>query len=139
MPLGTKSNKFDKWLLSWEGIYKIVKFIFDNSYMVETLQGERLPRALNRRYLKKYYSAFGKTLEDEDGRCLNIALTTFFLSQCILCVKFYFCSGTYFLACKAHQKGRGTYVDSKNWQVPRSTGLACVIRVGLEFLSRILF
>ena len=35
---------------------KIVKVIFGNSYMVETMQGERLPRALNGRYLKKYFS-----------------------------------------------------------------------------------
>ena len=55
LPPGTKSNKFGKWLPSWEGPYKIVKDIFGNSYIVEALQGERLPRALNGRYLKKYY------------------------------------------------------------------------------------
>ena len=32
--------------------YKIIKVIFGNSYMVETMQGERLPRALNGRHLK---------------------------------------------------------------------------------------
>ena len=55
LPLGTKSNKFGKWSPSWEGPYKIIKVIFSNSYMVETMQGERLPRDLNGRYLKKYY------------------------------------------------------------------------------------
>ena len=55
LPLGTKSNKFSKWSPSWEGPYKIVKVIFGNSYMVEMMQGEHLPRALNGRYLKKYY------------------------------------------------------------------------------------
>ena len=55
LPLGTKSNKFGKWSPCREGSYKIVKVIFGNSYIVETLQGERLPRALNGRYLKKYY------------------------------------------------------------------------------------
>ena len=55
LPLGTKSNKFTKWSPSWEGPYKIVNVIFGNSYMVETMQGERLPRARNGRYLKKYY------------------------------------------------------------------------------------
>ena len=55
LPLETKSNKFGKWLPSWEEPYKIVKVIFGNSYMVETRLGERLPRALNGRYLKKYY------------------------------------------------------------------------------------
>ena len=48
LPIGTKSNKFGKWPPSWEGPYKI---IFENSYMVETMQGECLPRALNGRYL----------------------------------------------------------------------------------------
>ena len=55
LPLGTMSNKFGKWSLAWEGPYKIVKVIFENSYVVETLQGERLPRVLNGRYLNKYY------------------------------------------------------------------------------------
>ena len=55
LPLGTKSNKFGMWSPSWEGPYKVVKVIFGNFYMVETMQGEHLPRALNGRYLKKYY------------------------------------------------------------------------------------
>ena len=55
LPLGTKSNKFGKWSPSWEEPYKIIKVIFGNSYMVETMQGERFSRALNERYLKKYY------------------------------------------------------------------------------------
>ena len=55
LPLGTKSNKFGKWSSSWEGSYKVVKLIFGNSYILEMLQGERLPRALNGKYLKKYY------------------------------------------------------------------------------------
>ena len=37
LPLGTKSNKFGKWSSSWEGPYKIIKVIFGNSYMMETL------------------------------------------------------------------------------------------------------
>jgi hypothetical protein len=55
LPLGMKSNKFGKWSPSWEGPYRIVKVIFGNSYMMETLQGDCLPRAINGRYLKKYY------------------------------------------------------------------------------------
>jgi hypothetical protein len=46
--------------------------------MVEMLQGERLPRALNGRYLKKYFPVFGKTLEDKDRRYLNIIIGTIF-------------------------------------------------------------
>ena len=77
LPLGTKNNKFGKWSQSWEGPYKIIKVIFGNSYMVETMQGERLPRALNGRYLKKYYPACGKTLEDKGGRYRVSPLTLF--------------------------------------------------------------
>ena len=84
LPLGTKSNKFGKWSPSWEGPYKIVKVIFGNSYMVETMQGEHLSRALNRRYLKKYYPACGKMLEDEDGR-YRISPLALFLALYFLC------------------------------------------------------
>src|SRR6185437_2014956 len=55
LPLGMKSNKFGKWSPSWEGPYKITKVISSNSYMMETVQGESLPRAINGRYLKKFY------------------------------------------------------------------------------------
>jgi len=55
LPLGIKSNKFGKWSPSWEGPYRVVKVIFGNSYMMETLQGDRLPRAINGKYLKKFY------------------------------------------------------------------------------------
>jgi hypothetical protein len=53
--LGMKDIKFGKWSSSWEGPYKIVKVIAENSYMMESLQGTHLPRVLNGRYLKKYY------------------------------------------------------------------------------------
>ena len=53
--LGMKSNKFGKWSPSWEGPYRIIKVIFGYSYMMQTLQGDRVPRAINGRYLKKYY------------------------------------------------------------------------------------
>jgi hypothetical protein len=55
LPVGTKDHKFRKWSPSWEGPYTIVKVITRNSYMLKTMQGEHLPRALNGRYLKKYY------------------------------------------------------------------------------------
>jgi hypothetical protein len=52
LPIGFKSNKFGKWSPSWEGPYKVVKVCSGISYMVETLQGQQLLRALNGRYLK---------------------------------------------------------------------------------------
>jgi hypothetical protein len=55
--IGSKSNQFGMWSSNWEGPYKVIKVIFGNSYLLETLQGERLNRALNGRYLKKYFSS----------------------------------------------------------------------------------
>ena len=55
LPIGSKSNKFGKWSPSWEGPFKIAKIVAGNAYMLESLQGTRLPRALNGRYLKAYY------------------------------------------------------------------------------------
>jgi hypothetical protein len=55
LPIGSKSNKFGKWSPSWEGSYKVVKVCSGNSYIAETLQGQRLPRALIWRYLKIFH------------------------------------------------------------------------------------
>jgi hypothetical protein len=55
LPIGSKSNKFGKWSPSWEGPYKVVRVCSRNSYMVQSLQGQQLPMALNGRYLKKFY------------------------------------------------------------------------------------
>jgi hypothetical protein len=55
LSVGSKHHKFGKWSSSWEGSYIIVKVITENSYMLKTLRDEYLPRALNGRYLKKYY------------------------------------------------------------------------------------
>jgi hypothetical protein len=40
---------------NWEGSYRIEKVISRNSYMVQSIQGTSLPRALNGKYLKMYY------------------------------------------------------------------------------------
>jgi len=48
----------------WQGQYKVVREIFGNSHMLEMLQGDRLPRAINERYLKKNISkVFGKKFQ----------------------------------------------------------------------------
>jgi hypothetical protein len=57
LPVGSKSNKFGKWSPNWESPYKVVKVIFKNSYVLETLQGECLTRPFNGRYLKRYFSS----------------------------------------------------------------------------------
>jgi hypothetical protein len=53
----SKSNQFGKWSLNWDGPYKVIKVMSSNSYLLETLQGERLKVAFNGRYLKKYFSS----------------------------------------------------------------------------------
>jgi hypothetical protein len=60
LPIGSKSNRFDKWSPRWEGPYKVIKVIYSNSYLLnsyllKTLQGERLKVAFNGIYLKKYF------------------------------------------------------------------------------------
>jgi hypothetical protein len=55
LPVGSRSNKFGKWSPNWEGRYRIKEVILGNSYMVQSVQGTSLPRALNKKYLKKYY------------------------------------------------------------------------------------
>ena len=66
LPLGTKSNKFGKWSPSWEGPYKIVKVIFVNSYVVETMQG-LFQRLLIQDIWRNIILVCGKMLKDEDG------------------------------------------------------------------------
>jgi hypothetical protein len=78
LPLGMKSNKFDKWSPSWEGPYKIIKAISGNSYMMETVQGERLPRAINGRYLKKFYPSVWQSASRPRRPVLDIALCFIF-------------------------------------------------------------
>jgi hypothetical protein len=55
LPIGSRSNKFEKWSPNWEGPYRIEEVILRNSYMVQSVQGTSPPRVLNGKYLKKYY------------------------------------------------------------------------------------
>jgi hypothetical protein len=52
---GAHDRKFGKWLPSWEGLFKVVKIVLGNSYFMETLEGQKLTKALNGKYLKKYH------------------------------------------------------------------------------------
>jgi hypothetical protein len=54
-PLVTRSGKFDKWSHSWEGQIRVIWLVLSNAYFVEDLEGQSLPKALNRKYLKCYY------------------------------------------------------------------------------------
>jgi hypothetical protein len=55
LPIGKRDNKFGKWSPSWEGPYMVSKVVPDNACFVKTLEGQELPKALNGKYLKKYY------------------------------------------------------------------------------------
>ena len=55
LPIGSKDPKFGKWSPTWEGPYKIGRYASGNAYILETIEGEEFTRALNGRYLKKYY------------------------------------------------------------------------------------
>jgi hypothetical protein len=114
LPVGTKDHKFGKWSPSWEGPYTIVKLITGNSYMLKTLWGEHLPRALNGRYLKKYYPSVWQDawvvktdvlpspLGEMNGRCLAIDLSNFGAGM--------------FFSMQALLKNRGSCVDNPNWR-----------------------
>ena len=55
MPIGTKDSYIGKWSPTWEGPFKINQYVPGNVYILETLEGEEFSRALNGKYLKKYY------------------------------------------------------------------------------------
>jgi hypothetical protein len=55
LPIGSRSNKFEKWSPNWEGLYRIEEVITGNSYMVQSIQGTFLPREINGKYVKWYY------------------------------------------------------------------------------------
>jgi hypothetical protein len=55
LPLRNKDRKFGKWSPSWEGPYKVKHVMSGNAYLLQTLQGKDLPKALNGRFLKQYH------------------------------------------------------------------------------------
>jgi hypothetical protein len=76
LPIGSRRNKFEKWSSNWEGPYRIEEVISRNSYMVQSIQGTSLPRALNGKYLKSIILVFDKTLELKIANNGIIALST---------------------------------------------------------------
>jgi hypothetical protein len=55
LPLRSKDQKFGKWSPSWEGSYRVTQVMSVNAYLLQTLQGKALPKALNGRFLKQYH------------------------------------------------------------------------------------
>jgi hypothetical protein len=52
LPLRNKDQMFRKWSPSWEGPYKVKQVMSGNAYLLQTLQGKDLPKALNGRFPK---------------------------------------------------------------------------------------
>jgi len=56
LPVGTKDNRFGKWSPNWEGPFIVSRCAPGNAYFLKGLDGgEEYGRALNGKYLKKYY------------------------------------------------------------------------------------
>jgi hypothetical protein len=55
LPISSRDPKYRKWSHNWEGPYRISQCMPSNAYILETLEGEKFVRALNGKYLKKYY------------------------------------------------------------------------------------
>ena len=56
LPIGSKDSKFGKWSPNQEGPYQIKRCAPGNAYILKTLkEEEEFGRAINRKYLKKYY------------------------------------------------------------------------------------
>jgi hypothetical protein len=55
LPLRNKGRKFGKWSPSSEGPYKVKQVMSGNAYLLQTLQGNDLPKTLNGRFLKQYH------------------------------------------------------------------------------------
>jgi hypothetical protein len=55
LPIGSRDQKYGKWSPTRESPYRINRCVPGNTYILETLEGEELTRALNGKYLKKYH------------------------------------------------------------------------------------
>jgi hypothetical protein len=53
LPIGSRNNKFGEWSPNWEEPYRIKEVFLEKIYMIQSVQGTSLPRALNGKYLKK--------------------------------------------------------------------------------------
>jgi hypothetical protein len=68
LPVGARDNRFGKWSHTWEGPFRVVKSVSGNAYFIETLEGKTIAKALNGKYLKKYFQVYGKGLSRKNGR-----------------------------------------------------------------------
>ena len=55
LPIGTKDKAFGKWSPNWEGPFRVIRCVPGNAYILKTLFGEEFTRAINGRFLKRFY------------------------------------------------------------------------------------
>ena len=64
LPIESRDSKFGKWSPNWEGPYRIKHYAPSNAYILEMLEGEEeFDRAVNGKYLKKYYPSIRVILD----------------------------------------------------------------------------
>jgi hypothetical protein len=45
LSLGTRTGKFGKWSLGWEGLFRVIRVVPSNAYNVEDLERHSLSKA----------------------------------------------------------------------------------------------
>jgi hypothetical protein len=85
LPVGAKDNRFGKWSPGWEGPFRVVKVVSGNAYFIETLEGKMMAKALNGKYLKKYFpSVWQGTRKMVDRICLLSQIRISEVSQAVI-------------------------------------------------------
>ena len=59
MPIATKDRAIGKWSPNWEGPFRVVRCAPSNAYILKTLLEEEFTRAINGRFLKRFYPSVG--------------------------------------------------------------------------------
>ena len=55
LPINSKGIRFGKWSPTWDRLYKVIQVNGGNSYVLETLEGEKFPKCLDRNITDNSY------------------------------------------------------------------------------------
>jgi hypothetical protein len=55
LSIGSRDPMYGKWSPTWEDPYQVSRCVPGNAYILNSLEGEEFSRALNGKYLNKYY------------------------------------------------------------------------------------
>ena len=106
--------------------YRVIKVIFANSYMMVMLQVDSLPRAINQRYVKKYFLSVWQEAQNAFQIMADICIVLrtnmvdiYITLRCqiadelgIIAIQ---CFNCVFMFMFHSPKNRGTYVDTKKY------------------------